>query len=159
MSELEWILAAAMLAGLVGIVVPLVPGLALIWGAALVWAVDERSTSTWIVLGILTLLAVGGVLAGALLPARGASSAGAPRWVLAAGAFGMVVGFFVIPVLGVVVGGPAGIFLAELLRVRDLRIAARTTGETLKGFGLAVAAQLAVGVIMVALWTVTAWAT
>jgi uncharacterized protein YqgC (DUF456 family) len=79
--------------------------------------------------------------------------------VLAAGAVGMVVGFFVIPVLGVVVGGPAGIFLAELLRVRDLRIAARTTGETLKGFGLAVAAQLAVGVIMVAVWTVTAWTT
>jgi uncharacterized protein YqgC (DUF456 family) len=159
MSELEWVLAAAMLVGLVGIVVPLVPGLALIWGAAIVWAVDGRSSLAWIVLGILTLLAVGGFLAGVFLPARGASSAGAPRWVLAAGAAGMVVGFFVIPVLGVVVGGPAGIFLAELLRVRDARTAARATGATLKGFGLAVAAQLAVGTIMVAIWAVTAWST
>jgi uncharacterized protein len=159
MSELEWILAVAMLAGLVGIVVPLVPGLTLIWGAALVWAADERNGPGWIVLGIMTLLALGGFLAGSFLPARRASSAGAPGWVLAAGGVGMVVGFFVIPVMGAVVGGPVGIFLAELLRVRDLGIAWRTTVETIKGFGLGVAAQLAVGVIMVALWAATAWAT
>jgi uncharacterized protein YqgC (DUF456 family) len=107
----------------------------------------------------MTLLAVGGLLAGSFLPARRASSAGAPGWVLVAGAVGMVVGFFVIPVLGAVIGGPVGIFLAELLRVRDLRIARRTTLETIKGFGLGVAAQLAVGVIMVALWVTTAWVT
>lgn len=157
MSELEWILVVAMLAGLVGIVVPLVPGLALIWGAALIWAAEEGGATAWIVLGIMSMLAVAGLLAGSLLPAHRASSAGAPGWVLAAGGVGMVVGFFVIPVVGVVVGGPLGIFLAELLRVHDLRIAGRTTRETLVGFGLGFAAQLAVGVVMVALWALTAW--
>jgi hypothetical protein len=159
MSQLEWILGVAMLAGLVGIVVPLVPGLTLIWGAALIWALDERSATAWIVLGIMTPLAVGGILVGSLLPASRASRAGAPRWVLAAGGIGMVVGFFVIPVLGAFVGGPAGIFLAELLRVRDPALAWRTTLETLRGLGLGAAAQVAVGLIMVALWAAAAWTT
>ena len=159
MSQLEWILGVAMLAGLVGIVVPLVPGLTLIWGAALIWALDERSDTAWIVLGIMTPLAVAGILVGSLLPASRASRAGAPRWVLAAGGIGMVVGFFVIPVLGAVVGGPAGIFLAELLRVRDPALAWRTTLETLRGLGLGAAAQVAVGLIMVALWAAAAWTT
>jgi hypothetical protein len=159
MSQLEWILGVAMLAGLVGIVVPLVPGLTLIWGAALIWALDERSATAWIVLGIMTPLAVGGILVGSLLPASRASRAGAPPWVLAAGGIGMVVGFFVIPVLGAFVGGPAGIFLAELLRVRDPALAWRTTLETLRGLGLGAAAQVAVGLIMVALWAAAAWTT
>jgi uncharacterized protein len=159
MSELEWILGVIMLGGLVGIVVPLVPGLTLIWGAALIWAVDERSATAWIVLGIMTILAVGGILAGSLLPARRASRAGAARWVLLAGGIGMVVGFFVIPVLGAFVGGPAGIFLAELLRVRDPALAWRTTLEAIRGLGLGAAAQVALGVIMVALWAAVAWTT
>ena len=140
MSQLEWILGVAMLAGLVGVV-------------------DQRSATAWIVLGIMTILAVGGILAGSLLPAHRASRAGAPRWVLAAGGIGMVVGFFVIPVLGAFVGGPAGIFLAELLRVRDPALAWRTTLETVRGLGLGAAAQVALGVIMVALWAAVAWTT
>ena len=159
MSQLEWILGVAMLAGLVGIVVPLVPGLTLIWGAALIWALDERSDTAWIVLGIMTPLAVAGILVGSLLPASRASRAGAPRWVLAAGGIGMVVGFFVIPVLGAFVGGPAGIFIAELLRGRDPTLAWRTTLETVRGLGLGAAAQVALGVIMVALWAAVAWTT
>jgi uncharacterized protein YqgC (DUF456 family) len=159
MSRLEPIIGLVMLAGLVGIVVPVVPGLALIWGAALIWALGGDGDPTrWVAFGVITAIGVIGGVAAAILPARRASGAGAPGWVIAVGAVGMIVGFFLIPVVGALVGGPVAVYVAELARLRDASAARRTTIETLKGFGIGVAVQLAAGVVMIVVWGIAVWA-
>lgn len=152
MSDLELILAIVMLVGLVGVIVPILPGLILIAAAGIVWAISQPRADHWAVVGAMAVIAIAGVATSTVLPARRASGAGASRAAMAAGAIGMVVGFFAIPVVGALVGFPAGVFLGELSTTRDANAAWARTLATIKGVGLAIVIQLAAGVVMIAIW-------
>lgn len=154
MSTLEILVGLVMLAGLVGIVIPFLPGIVLIWGAGVVWAIAGPGAGAWpwVAVLLMTGLGVAGLVAATILPARRATEVGAPSWVLVAGAVGMIVGVFVIPVVGALVGWPVAVFLAELVRLRDARAAWGTTVSTLKGMGIGIGIQLAAGVAMIGVW-------
>jgi uncharacterized protein YqgC (DUF456 family) len=154
-SAAEIVLGLVMLAGLVGVLLPILPGLFLILGAGVVWIpVADPGPLGWVVVGVMALLALAGTAATVWIGGRRAVRSGAPRWVLAAGAFGTVVGFFVIPVIGALIGGPIGIFVAELARVRDVPRAWASTVEAVKGVGLGIVVQFVAGVAMIAVWVV-----
>lgn len=153
MTSFETLLGLLMLVGLVGVVVPALPGLLLIASAGIAWALADPGPARWTVAAILVALALGGMAAGAVVPARRATAAGAPRSALMAGAVGMILGFFLVPVVGALLGFPAGIFVAERLRLRDGRAARATTIATLKGAALGVGIELVAGVVMIAIWS------
>jgi uncharacterized protein YqgC (DUF456 family) len=147
------LVAVAMAVGLVGTIVPVVPGLVLIWAAALGYGIAEGFGGPGAFLfGVITIVGLGGVVAGIVLPNRAAGAAGAGRWSLLLGAALGVAGFFLVPVVGLPLGGALGIYLGEHLRTRDPAVAWRATVATLKGFGLAAAAQFGAGLAMVLLW-------
>jgi uncharacterized protein len=141
-----------MIVGLVGVLVPVLPGLLLIAGAGIAWALADPAPLRWIVAAVLASLAIGATVASAVLPAQRATAAGAPRLAVAAGIAGMIVGFFVVPVVGALVGFPAGIFVAEALRLRNARAAMATTAATVKGVGIGIGIQLVTGVVMIGIW-------
>jgi len=150
---LEVVAGLVMLVGLVGVVVPILPGLLLVWLAVLGWAVlDGGGAVRWATVVVTGLVALAGYVVGTLVPGKRTAAAGVPDWVVLAGVVGMVVGFFVLPVVGVVVGFLVGVWVAELSRTRDPRTAWRVTVETVKGFGIGVAIQLLAGVAMVVGW-------
>jgi uncharacterized protein YqgC (DUF456 family) len=158
MDALDVLVAIAMVVGLVGILIPFVPGLPLILAAAFVWVVaDGADAGQWIVFVVVAAVTVTAMIASSVIPARRTSARGAPIWVLLAGAAGVVIGFFTIPVVGALLGGPAGILVAELARQRDARAAWETTRVTLRGIGVGIALQMAAGVLAVAIWAVAAW--
>ena len=159
MSELEALLGIVMLVGLVGVVVPVFPGLLLVIGAGFFWALQRGGPGAWGVFAVLAAIGVAGIVASSVLPARRASSAGAPAWVVAAGAVGLVIGFFVVPVIGALIGFPAGVFIAELVRHRHPGPAWRATWDALKGVGLGIAIQLGAGVVMIGIWAAAVFAT
>lgn len=133
----------------------MLPGLMLIMGAAVVWAVwGDAGVLGWAVAVVIVGIGAAGIAANYIVPARRTSAAGAPGWVLLVGAAGVVAGFFLIPVAGALVGGPIAILAAEFVRLRDLGKAWRSTGEALKGVGIGIGIQLAAGVVMVGLWLV-----
>jgi uncharacterized protein YqgC (DUF456 family) len=156
MSGFDLLIALVMLVGLVGVIIPVLPGLVLIWAAGLAWGVAEGGAGAWAVVALLTILGGVGLAATSVLAGRRAARAGAPGWVLAAGAAGTVVGFFVIPVVGALVGGPAAMLVAEIVRLRDLEAAWRSTAEVLKGVGIGVLVQFVAGVAMIAVWAIGA---
>jgi uncharacterized protein len=154
-GEGVFLIALVMAVGLVGVVVPLLPGLLLVWGAGLVWAVAEgEGTARWIVLAVMTLLLVAGTLAKYALPLKSAAARGAPLSTLVVGALGAIVGFFVIPIVGLLVGGVAGVYLAELVRHHDVRRAWEATRAALMAIGIGVLIELTAGVAMVLVWAV-----
>ena len=57
-----------------------------------------------------------------------------------------MIGFFVIPVVGALIGGPVGIFVAELARHRDPSVAWRSTWDVIKSMGMGIAIQSVIGV-------------
>jgi uncharacterized protein YqgC (DUF456 family) len=147
------LVAVAMAVGLVGTIVPVLPGLALIGAAAVVYGVVEGfGVGGTIATAVIVALAIGGTVAGFVLPQRAAAGAGASRSSLLLGAVGGVAGAFAVPVVGVAFGGVVGIYLGERLRTGDHAVAWRATVATVKGFGIGALVQLGAGVAMVLTW-------
>src|SRR6478672_5714039 len=146
MATVDLLVGLAVLVGLVGIVVPVLPGSILILAAVLVWAVAFALVTT--------LLVVGGVVKYAL-PGRGLRTAGVPSRTLIAGGLLGIVGFFVIPVVGLVVGFVLGVYLSELQRV-GLDSAWASTRAALKAAGLSLLIELGAGLLAAATWLVGA---
>lgn len=150
---------AVMLVGVAGLVLPVLPGLAVMWLAAVVWAIlDGGGWVRWGAVLIITVLALVGTVAATWLSGRRAGQQGAPWWVMAVALVGMVVGFFLIPLIGVIVGGVVAIWLAELIRLRHPRQAWDTTWAALEGYGAGTAVQLGCGVAVLLVWLVAVWA-
>jgi uncharacterized protein YqgC (DUF456 family) len=149
------LVALAMAVGVVGTVVPVLPGLAVVWGAALAYGLAEGFEAVGTVAFVLiTAMAVGGTLAGWILPKRAAEAAGAHRQSIWLGIVLAIAGFFVIPVVGLVVGGLAGLYAGEYQRTHDHAIAWQATRRTVVGFGLAALVQFLAALAMVATWAV-----
>ena len=150
---LELAIFAVMVVGLVGLVLPVLPGLALMWAAALVWVLlDGGGALRWASFALITALVLVGTAAATWLSGRRLAGAGAPWWVLAVGIVGMIIGFFVIPFLGLVIGGVGAIWVAELIRLRQPRQAWDSTWAALQGYGTGTAIQLAAGVAVLLVW-------
>jgi len=144
-----------MVVGLLGVVVPLLPGTALILAAGVAWAVlvQEDGTGRWVVVAVMTALLVAGIAAKYALPSKRLAGR-LPRSTLLAGGVGAVVGFLLLPPLGLVLGGVAGVYLAEARRVGGGAQARRSTGQVLQAVGLGILAELTAGLLMVGTWLV-----
>ncbi|HEX6338112.1 MAG TPA: DUF456 domain-containing protein [Jiangellaceae bacterium] len=140
--------------GLVGIVVPILPGLLLIWGSVTVWAVIEQGTTAWIVLAIATAIALTSQVLKYVVPGRRLRDAGVPTRGILAGTVLGIVGFFVVPVVGLVLGFVAGIYLVERLRLRNHRSAWPSTVHALKAVGLAILIELFAGLLIATTWLI-----
>jgi uncharacterized protein len=152
---LEVLVGLLMLIGVVGTVIPLLPGLLLVWGAGLLWVLaDGGGVVRWSVLVVLTVLFVVGTVAKYVLPGRRAAAEGAPATTLLLGVVGMVVGFFVIPVVGLLAGGVAGVFLAERIRLGSTPAAWASTRRVLVAAGIGALVEIGAGLSMVAVWLV-----
>jgi len=148
------LVALAIAVGLAGILVPLLPGTLLVWAAIAVWAFLERTTSAWVVLGVVSVLLGAGILVKYLWPVKRMRAADVSARTLAVGGLLGVVGFFVIPVVGLVVGFVAGVYLAELAQRRDRSRAWAATVHAVKGVALSVGVELAAGLAATAVWAV-----
>lgn len=117
----ELLVGIVILAGLVGVVVQVLPGAFLVLAAVLVWAIATGGTTAWVVLVVAAVATAIAAVVKYVLAGRHLTKAGVPTSTLVWGGVAGVVGFFVIPVVGLVVGFVGGVYVAELLRVRALR--------------------------------------
>ena len=147
------LVGVVMVVGLLGVVVPLLPGTALILAAGIAWAalVVEEGTTRWLVVGVMAALLVAGLVLKYALPGRRLAGR-LPRRTLMSGAVGAVLGLFLLPPLGLLIGGVLGVYLAESSSPRDGSSAWRSTVQVLKAVGLGVLAELTAGVLMVGTW-------
>jgi uncharacterized protein YqgC (DUF456 family) len=150
-TGLELLVALAIAVGLAGVVVPVLPGSVLVLGAILVWAWQIGGATAWTVFGVAAaVLVVGGVVK-FLVPNRRLKDAGIPASTQWVGAALGVVGFFVIPVVGLFVGFVLGVYLAEHRRL-GASAAWPSTRHALKAVGLSILIELAAGVVATCVW-------
>jgi uncharacterized protein YqgC (DUF456 family) len=136
--------------GLVGIVVPVLPGTVLVLLGILVWASQEGSAAAWAVFTVATACLVVGAVVKYAVPGR-RLRATVPTMTLVAGGVGAVIGFFVIPVVGALLGFPVGVYLAERARVGAVR-ARTSTREALRAVGHSILIELGAGLVATAVW-------
>jgi uncharacterized protein len=146
-----------MAVGLAGLVLPAVPGSALIVAGAMAvaWAEDFTRVG-W---GTLTLTIVLGVLVWAVdfaASVLGAKAFGASRWAVVGASVGVVVGLFLGPI-GILLGPAIGAIAFEYARNPDFQRAAKAGVGAFLGFVLGSAVKLALGFAMVGLVLVALW--
>lgn len=143
-----------MAVGLFGMVIPIYPGVVIIWAAALIhglitgFAVQE----IW-VLVTLTILMVAGTLVDNVLMGGKARQAGASWWSIFGALLIGLAGTFLFPPLGGLIGAPVALFLLELIRLRNSETAWTVTKGLLTGWGLSFIARFAIGSVMILVWT------
>ena len=144
MTLVDVLALIAVAVGLAGILVPVLPGSVLILAALLAWAVAVGETAGWVVFGVAAALLVLGTVVKYAVPGRRMKSAGVPTRTMLFGAVAAIVGFFVIPVVGLPVGFVAGIYAADYQRVGQTE-ARQTTVAALKAVGLSILLELTAG--------------
>jgi len=146
------IIGLAIATGIAGVVVPVLPGALLVWGAIALWAIAVGSATGWAVLAAATLLVGGAQLVKYLVPGRRLRNAGVPRQSILAGLLVAGVGFFLIPVVGFFIGFPIGVYLEERRRLGRHAHAWSSTREAIQAIGLSILIELAATVLAAGAW-------
>lgn len=148
MEASVWVPALLILVGMVGIVLPLVPGLMLVVAGVLIWAVDTGTPLAWTVLAVTLVLWAAGFGLRYAVPERRLRAAGVRRSTLALAVLLGAVGFVVVPVVGGGLGFVLGVYLVELGHSRSNREAWSSTrsalGAVFTSMGIDLLAALAI---------------
>lgn len=152
-----------LLVGLVGVLVPLLPGSLLLWLTVAVYAVVERFNGfeaiDWITFAVITIIALVTGSSDLWLPLLGAKVTGSSPRSLVYGVVGGIIGTFIIPLLGSIIGYVVGILIGEYRRLGDWDKALRAGWGGLAGWGIATAIQLGGGllILIIFVWQVLAY--
>ncbi|MCX7683464.1 MAG: DUF456 domain-containing protein [Anaerolineae bacterium] len=152
-----WVTLAVMLVGLLGVILPILPGIGLIWLAALAYAIAERfATIDLVTFAALTILGVIGYSANLWASQIGAKAGGAAFTSLLlgflTGLIGALVGWLLFgigAIAGALIGALLGIVFAEWKRREDWREALKVGGGWLAGCALSGIVQFTIGVLMI----------
>ena len=152
------LIGIAIAVGIVGIVVPVLPGALLSLAAIMVWALEEQSATGWTVLAIAVALIGASQVVKYIVPERRLRDAGVPRRSTVIGVLLAIVGFFVIPVVGMFVGFPLGVFLSERQRLGATEPAWESTKHALRATGLSILIELVGTMLAAGVWlTAVVW--
>ena len=159
-SEDIWVtilVGVVMVVGLAGTIVPVLPGLTVLWAAALVYGlVVGFGPIGIVVMVLLSVILVVSVVKGVVLPKKMAEGSDVSRWSQLVALVGAIIGFFIIPVVGIIVGALVGLLFAEYANHRHFEPAWVSTKAVAKGFGLSALVDIALGMLMIGTWGV--WA-
>ena len=159
---LETLTLFALIVGLLGLDVPIFPGLVIMWLGTLVYALLQNASGDmtnwkWFIFGIITLLMITGSIADNIIIARKMRDKYVP-WssILFAFAASLVASLFFTPLIGLA-AAPVGLFLAESRRLNDREAAVDSTKAYMIGWGWAFGARFLIGLVMIGFWMIWAW--
>jgi uncharacterized protein YqgC (DUF456 family) len=150
-TSTELLVGLAIALGLAGILVPVLPGSVLILLAIGVWAAEVGGGTAWVVFALSAALLVGGGVVKYVLPGRRMKDAGIPASTQWIGAALGIIGFFVVPVVGLLLGFVLGVYLSERRRVGGAA-AWPSTKAALRAAGLSILIELAAGLLAAMVW-------
>jgi uncharacterized protein YqgC (DUF456 family) len=150
----ELLVGLAICVGLVGVVVQVLPGSLIILGAVLVWAIFTGGALAWTVFVVGAVAVAVASVVKYVLAGRHMKRGGVPNSTLWWGGLAGIVGFFLIPVVGLFVGFIGGVYLAERVRLGDHRTAWPATVAALKATGVTILVELAGALVAVGAWLV-----
>ena len=149
----EILVGLTLIAGLLGTVLFVFPGLLIQVAALFIWAVVDGDPIAWTVAIVALLIAGAATLVKYLIPGRRLKRAGVPMLVLAPATILAIVGFFMIPVLGAPLFFVASIYLIELFRVGSSE-AWPATKASLGAVAMSVGIEFSAALLILGVWVV-----
>lgn len=152
---------AFLLVGIIGVIVPILPGILLIWLTVLAYAIVEGFEAIdWITFAFITLIALIAGTADIWMTLFGAKTGGASFVSMVYGFIGAIIGFFVLGAIAPLVGGlfggilgySAGVLLGQYQKQRDWNLAIKASLGGLAGWGVATVIQLGGALMIMAIF-------
>jgi uncharacterized protein YqgC (DUF456 family) len=166
--QLAWVVLVdtltlfVLLVGLLGLIVPIFPGLTVMWLAALVYALLQSAAQRmtfwdWVLFAVVTLLMIAGNIVDNIIIARKMRDKFVP-WssIILAFTASLIASLFLTPLVGLAVA-PLALFLLEYRRLRDRTAALDATKAYMIGWGWSFAARFGIGVLILGSWMLWAW--
>jgi uncharacterized protein len=154
-TGLTLILLTLMIFGLFSLVLlPVLPGLVIIWAGALVYGLvfGFHTTASWILFGGISLLMVGGSLVDNFLMGASAHRTGASLTNVTVALVAGMIGSIFLPLFGGILLSLVALFALEYWRQRNWRSALTSTKSMALGCGWAVVARFMIGLVMIGLY-------
>ena len=156
-TSIFWITLIIMAVGLFGLIVPVYPGITVIWLAALGYGVVTGfSTLGWVLFAVISVLLIIGAVIDNILMGAKARKEGAAWSTLALGLLAGILGTIFFPPVGGLIAAPLVVLLLEYLRQRDFNKALFTLRGLAIGWGSSFVVRILIGVGMIGIWLV--WA-
>jgi hypothetical protein len=147
-----------MLIGLAGMIVPIFPGVTVIWALALLYGIvfGFGGGGGWLFAVITVLTVIGWIVDNVIM--GGKARQGGARWTSIALAFvaGFIGSIFLTP-LGGIAATLGALYLAEYTHRQDRTEAWAVTKSMAIGWGWSFAARFSIGLVMIGLWAIWAW--
>jgi len=159
---LQGITLAVLLIAWAGLLIPVFPGLIIMWFATLVYALLQQAAGRmawidWTLFALITLLAIAGGIVDNIIIARKLRGRSVPwRSILLAYLAGFVGSIFFTPIVGIA-ASPLALYAAESARLRDRKLGFESARAYMIAWGWAFAAVFSIGALMILLWIVWAF--
>jgi len=141
------------------LVIPILPGLVIIWVSALGYGISAGfGVLGWVMFALITILMLAGSILDNLLMGAQAHKEGAPWWVVLIALVSAIIGSFVIPIVGGILAALLVLFLIQWIRLKDARKALTSMKGMMVGWGWAAVFRVIIGLVMIGLWLIWAWA-
>ena len=155
-TSITVITGIVMFFGLIGLIVPIFPGLVIIWLAALGFGlISGFTTGGWVLFSIITLLAVVGSLAdNVLMGAKALEYGASKRSIFLTLLIAIGVSLFLSPIGGLL-SAPISLYLLEKNNGHTQEEAWAITRGLMTGWGWAFVVRFGLGIVMIVLWLFT----
>lgn len=146
-----------MLIGLVGTLIPIFPGITIIWLAALIYAIVSFIAGTmtgwdWFFFALITLLMIFGTVIDNIILASKLREHGTPwRSIILTGLGVIVISIMFTPLIGLITT-PLLLYGVEYYRLREKSLAWASTKALLVGFSWVILVLFFIGGVMMGLW-------
>jgi len=156
-TSIFWVTLVIMSVGLFGLIVPIFPGITIIWLAALGYGVVTGFTTLgWVLFAVITVLLIVGATIDNVLMGAKAHKEGAAWSSLVLGMLAGILGTLFFPPFGGFIAAPLVILLLEYRRQQDFNKALSSLHGLAVGWGSAFVVRVFIGLVMIGLWLV--WA-
>lgn len=143
---LYWVLVAVMVVGVIGAVLPGIPGIILVLAAIVVWGAVQGFSGVTLALGLAILVMLLNFGIDFLASYWGAKQVGASKWGQIGSIVGLLLGVFGLlpalpiggPLLGILLGPLVGAIIGEFLYRRELELGDRAKLSLQAGVGIVV---------------------
>ena len=151
LAALKIMTLAVMAAGLISVL--FIPGLVIIWFAALIYGmITGFNLTSGILFGAITILMlVGTLLDNVVLGAAARRKGVSWKGIILSFIVGLVGSIFLTPIGGLA-AALLSLFAVEWIRMRKWRLALNAVGHMLAGYGWSILFALSAGILMILLW-------
>ncbi len=147
-----------MLVGILGSVLPVLPGVPISWLGLLMIYLAPSVPMDWVFLSITLVLAIFLYVLDYIIPAIGTKRFGGSRYGMIGATLGLVIGIIAPIPFGIIIGPFAGAYLGELLSVKTRHNAMRAAFGSFVGFLASTFMKLFASFVYLGLFIYKVWA-